>query len=160
MPSAIAHAWEKGRFSGPYLRDELMGHGVLVETLETATSWANLVALHDRIAAAIRAVSADQGVPVIVQCHVSHVYPTGASLYFTVVAPEAADPLAQWCAVKTAATAAIVAGGGTVTHHHAVGTDHVDGLAAEVGELGMRVLRAVKDTLDPTGILNPGKLVR
>jgi hypothetical protein len=54
----------------------------------------------------------------------------------------------------------IVAGGGTVTHHHAVGTDHVDGLAAEVGELGMRVLRAVKDTLDPTGILNPGKLVR
>lgn len=159
MPSAIARAWEKGRFSGPYLRDELMGHGVLVETLETATSWANLVALHDEVAAAIRTVWAGAGLPVIVQCHVSHVYATGASLYFTVVGPEAPDPVAQWRAVKTAATAAIIDGGGTVTHHHAVGTDHVDGLTAEVGELGMRVLRAVKETLDPTGILNPGKLV-
>ncbi len=159
MPSAIARAWEKGRFAGPYLRDELIGHGVLVETLETATSWSNLVALHDSVARAIRAESAAQGHPVIVQCHVSHLYAAGASLYFTVVAPEVADPLAQWRAIKTAATSAIVAGGGTVTHHHAVGTDHLDGLATEVGDLGMRVLRAVKDTLDPTGILNPGKLV-
>jgi alkyldihydroxyacetonephosphate synthase len=61
--------------------------------------------------------------------------------------------------VKTAATDAIVAGGGTITHHHGVGVDHAPWLAAEIGELGVDVLRAIKTELDPSGILNPGKLV-
>ena len=92
-------------------------------------------------------------------CHVSHVYATGASLYFTFLAAEAADPMAQWRAVKAAATDAIVDGGGTITHHHGVGVDHAPWLRAEIGDLGVDILRAVKDELDPAGILNPGKLI-
>lgn len=69
-------------------------------------------------------------------------------------------PIEQWQRVKATATAAILANGGTVTHHHAIGRDHRDALPAEVGELGVRVLAAVKATLDPTGILNPGVLIR
>jgi alkyldihydroxyacetonephosphate synthase len=52
-----------------------------------------------------------------------------------------------------------VAHGATVTHHHAVGADHAPWLAAEIGELGVDILRAVKERLDPAGILNPGKLL-
>jgi len=90
---------------------------------------------------------------------VSHVYRSGASLYFTVVAAQAGDPIGQWAAAKRAASAAILAGGGTITHHHAVGLDHRDYLTAEIGELGVTVLRAVKSALDPAGIMNPGKLI-
>jgi alkyldihydroxyacetonephosphate synthase len=94
-----------------------------------------------------------------VLCHVSHVYPTGASLYFTVVCAQADDPVAQWRAAKDAASAAILATGGTITHHHAVGTDHAAALAEEIGPLALAALRAVKRSLDPAGILNPGVLL-
>ena len=94
-------------------------------------------------------------------CHVSHLYPHGASLYFTVLTPRAtADAVGQWTRAKGAASDAIVAAGATITHHHAVGTDHRDWMAAEVGDRGVDVLRAVKATLDPAGVLNPGKLIR
>jgi alkyldihydroxyacetonephosphate synthase len=95
-----------------------------------------------------------------VMCHISHIYPAGASLYYTVAAAAAApDPLAPWLAAKQAASEAIMAGGGTITHHHAVGLDHRAFMSAEIGELGITVLRAVKATLDPAGIMNPGKLI-
>ena len=65
----------------------------------------------------------------------------------------------QWQAAKVAASDAIIAAGATITHHHAVGTDHLPWLAQEIGEVGVRVLRAVKAELDPVGILNPGVLI-
>jgi alkyldihydroxyacetonephosphate synthase len=93
-------------------------------------------------------------------CHVSHLYRSGASLYFTFLArQESADPLEQWRAAKGAACDAIVASGGTITHHHAVGRDHAPWMPAEVGALGIEVLRSAKRTLDPAGIMNPGKLL-
>ncbi len=154
-----AREWEHGRFAAPYLRDALLDVGVLCETLETATTWSNLNALKAKVTAALTESLAAQGTPPLVMCHISHTYPTGASLYFTVVAKQLDDPLAQWQAAKRAAGDAIVAAGGTITHHHAVGTDHRPWVPDEVGDLGVRVLRAVKVELDPAGILNPGKLV-
>jgi alkyldihydroxyacetonephosphate synthase len=154
-----ARDWEHGRFAAPYLRDALLDVGVLCETLETATTWSNLSALKAKVTAALTESLAAQGTPPLVMCHISHTYPTGASLYFTVVAKQLDDPLAQWQAAKRAAGDAIVAAGGTITHHHAVGTDHRPWIPDEVGDLGVRVLRAVKAELDPAGILNPGKLV-
>ena len=71
----------------------------------------------------------------------------------------ATSPLEQWRAAKRAASDAIVARGATITHHHAVGTDHLPWLEAEIGPVGVRILRAVKAELDPTGVLNPGVLV-
>ena len=93
-------------------------------------------------------------------CHLSHAYRDGASLYFTFLArSRAGSELEQWREAKTAACEAIVATGGTITHHHAVGRDHAPYMAAEVGELGIEALRAVKERLDPAGIMNPGKLL-
>ena len=87
-------------------------------------------------------------------------YRDGASLYFTFVSrARSGDELEQWRAVKTAACEAIVAAGATITHHHAVGTDHAPYMEAEVGGLGVEALRAIKDRLDPAGIMNPGKLL-
>ncbi|MDF1604360.1 FAD-binding oxidoreductase [Nocardioides sp. YIM 152315] len=153
---AAGEKWAHGRFDAPYLRDSLLDLGVLVETLETATFWSNV----ERAYADVKAALAESlGDPSIVLCHVSHVYETGCSLYFTVAARESADPLAQWGSAKRAASDAIVTAGATITHHHAIGTDHKPWLAQEIGPLGVSVLRAVKADLDPTGILNPGVLV-
>ncbi|MEO6512802.1 MAG: FAD-binding oxidoreductase, partial [Nocardioides sp.] len=152
-------AWEHGRYAAPYLRDSLLDLGVLVETLETATFWSGVDDLYAGVKAALERVLGERGAPVLVLCHVSHVYETGCSLYFTVAARQENDPVEQWLAAKTAASDAIVRAGATITHHHAVGTDHQPWLSDEIGEVGVRILRAVKAELDPAGVLNPGVLV-
>lgn len=154
-----ARAWERGRFGAPYLRDSLLAAGALCETLETATDWSNIPALKAAVTQGLTDALAATGTPALVMCHISHVYPTGASLYFTVVAGQRGNPIEQWKAAKKAASDAIMATGGTITHHHAVGVDHRPWMRDEIGELGVQVLRAVKATLDPAGILNPGKLI-
>ena len=145
-----------GRFNAPYLRDSMLDVGVLVETLETATFWSNV----DRLYADVKAALEESlGQPSMVLCHISHVYETGCSLYFTVAAKEDEQPIGQWLAAKAAASDAIIEAGATITHHHAVGTDHKPWFAREIGEVGVSILRAVKAELDPTGILNPGVLI-
>ncbi|HZA08481.1 FAD-binding oxidoreductase [Mycobacterium sp.] len=159
LGEAPARAWARGRFSAPYLRDSLLAAGALCETLETATNWSNIAAMKAAITAALTSSLGDSGTPALVLCHISHVYPTGASLYFTVVAGQRANPIDQWRRAKAAASEAMVRCGATITHHHAVGVDHRPWMRNEVGDLGVAVLRAVKATLDPAGILNPGKLI-
>ncbi|MDP3891778.1 FAD-binding oxidoreductase [Nocardioides sp.] len=152
----VGQAWAHGRFNAPYLRDSLLDVGVLVETLETATFWSNLQALYDGVKTALETTLGD---PTMVLCHISHVYETGCSLYFTVATKEGEQPVEQWLAAKAAASDAMMAAGATITHHHAVGTDHKQWFATEIGPVGVNILRAVKAELDPTGILNPGVLI-
>ena len=159
LGEAPARAWEHGRFNAPYLRDSLLSAGALCETLETATNWSNIPALKSAVTEALTTALAETGTPALVLCHISHVYPTGASLYFTVVAGQRGNPIEQWRKAKTAASDAMMRTGATITHHHAVGADHRPWMRDEVGDLGVQVLRAVKATLDPAGILNPGKLI-
>ncbi len=159
LGEAPARAWEHGRYGAPYLRDSLLSAGALCETLETATNWSNVPALKAAVTEALTTSLAESGTPALVLCHISHVYPTGASLYFTVVAGQRGNPIEQWRKAKTAASDAMMRTGATITHHHAVGADHRPWMRDEVGDLGVAVLRAVKATLDPAGILNPGKLI-
>lgn len=172
-----AAAWDDGRFGAPRLRDELLTVGVFVDTLETAAPWSRLDTTHRAVVAAIRgalevgggeagsarpsSASSSSAVssPAAVQGHVSHVYRDGASLYFTFIAAAETDPIAQYNRVKRAANAAILAQGATITHHHAVGTEHAAMLEDEIGSVGVRVLRAARAEVDPTGIMNPGKLL-
>jgi alkyldihydroxyacetonephosphate synthase len=150
-------AWEHQRFRAPYLRDELLDRGVMVETLETATTWSNLQRVYSAVQTALRASLGERS---LVMCHVSHLYPAGASLYFTfMAAQERSREIEQWRAAKTAACDAIVEAGGTITHHHAIGADHAAWMRAEIGDTGIEMLRAVKARLDPRGIMNPGKLL-
>ena len=157
---AAGQAWERGRYQGPYLRDTLMEMGAMVETLETSHSWSRLGELHAAVGAAIHSALDEQGTPGLVFCHLSHAYADGASLYFTFISrARRGAEVEQWAAVKRAASEAIVANGATITHHHAVGRDHRPYLDTEVGRSGIDVLRAVKEQLDPAGIMNPGKLL-
>jgi alkyldihydroxyacetonephosphate synthase len=151
--------WARDRYRGPYLRDSLLDAGALVETLETATFWSSLEPLYDAVTTALRDSLTAQGTPPVILGHVSHVYPSGASLYFTVACAQAGDPGAQWRQAKAAASEAILAAGGSISHHHGVGRDHVEWLEREVGSLSTALLRAAKRTVDPAGILNPGILV-
>lgn len=154
-----ARQWEKGRFGAPVLRDSLMDAGALCETLETATDWSNVLRLKKAVGAALASHLVGESAALIM-CHVSHVYATGCSLYFTVVAGASEDAEAsarKWRDAKSAATEAMATHGGTITHHHAVGTDHLPWMEAEIGQLGISILKAVKKQVDPVGILNPGK---
>ncbi len=151
--------WLEGRYRGPYLRDALLAAGALVETLETACFWSELPSLYEAVGGALRDALTAQGTLPIVMCHISHVYASGASLYFTVGAAQLDDPVTQWRLAKRAAGEAIHAAGGTISHHHGVGRDHIDIYSAEVGDLGVGVMRALKAALDPAGILNPGVLI-
>jgi alkyldihydroxyacetonephosphate synthase len=152
-------AWERERYRGPYLRDALLEAGALVETLETVTFWSGVRHLYETVGTALRDSLTVQGTPPVVLCHVSHVYPSGASLYFTVGCAQTENPVAQWRSAKAAASDAILAAGGSITHHHGVGIDHRHWYEREIGELGVSVLRAVKAQLDPAGIMNPGVLI-
>jgi alkyldihydroxyacetonephosphate synthase len=122
---------------------------VVVETFETACTWSNL----ERLQAAVR----DAVSPGVVTCRFTHVYPDGPAPYFTVyaTAPPGGE-VEVWDAIKARASAALLASGGTITHHHAVGRDHVPWY--QPPSPYAQALRAVKRTLDPHGILNPGVL--
>ena len=158
-----AKRWRAGRFHGPYSRDPLMDRGLGVDTLETATNWSNLMRLYNAVREALekamRETAASKGAHGIVLGHVSHTYHDGASLYFTYIYPrDPAREVAQWQAIKKAASDAIAANGGTISHHHGVGEDHLPWIGAEKGTIGMEVLKAIKRELDPAGVMNPGKL--
>ncbi|MCU1613006.1 MAG: FAD/FMN-containing dehydrogenase [Frankiales bacterium] len=160
LGARVGEAWRRHRFDAPYLRDRLLDAGLLVETLETAATWSALPTVYDGVRRALRtALGSGENRPLVLT-HVSHGYRTGASLYVTVLADRDDDlPLQQWLTAKRAATDALLAAGGTLTHHHAVGADHRPWLEREIGPLGVEVLRAVKQRLDPLGICNPGVLL-
>jgi alkyldihydroxyacetonephosphate synthase len=160
LGQAAGRSWEHGRYRGPYLRDTLMEMGAMVETLETSHTWTRFAELHEAVGSAIRGALEAEGTPGLVFCHLSHAYADGASLYFTFISrARRGAEIEQWAAVKRAACEAIVAHGGTITHHHAVGRDHAPYMEAEVGRSGIEALRALKQQLDPAGIMNPGKLL-
>ncbi len=153
-------AWYGERFALPYLRDILLDRGVLVDTLETATTWDNLLPLYDAVGQAIAEAIEAEGVKPLVMCHVSHAYSDGASLYYTFLAKQVEGrEIAQWEFIKRKATEAIMQHGGTLSHHHGVGHDHRPWLEQEHGPLGLAALRALKRAFDPHRVMNPGKLV-
>jgi len=148
--------WRAERFRHPYLRDELLSEGWGVDTLETAAPWATLGTVYS----AVREAMKGSGVRVAILCHLSHAYRDGASLYFTFLWPLAhGAELAQWGALKRAATEALLTAGGTLSHHHGVGTIHAPYLAREVGRTGVAALSTLAQEIDPQGVLNPGVLL-
>ena len=160
LGSRPAERWYAERFELPYLRDSLLDHGVLVDTVETAASWSSLVAVYEAGRKALQEALWKDGSPGLVLCHVSHVYADGASLYYTFLTRQRdREEIAQWEAIKAAVTRAFIESGGALSHHHGIGVDHAPYLPRVIGEDGIVVLRALKRELDPEGIMNPGKLV-
>jgi len=159
---ALADAWSRTRFRSPYLRNALWSAGYASDTLETATDWEHVPGLLARLEAALDAALGPWNERVHVFTHLSHLYPSGSSLYVTYIfrlAPDPDETMARWRALKSAASQTILADGATISHHHGVGVDHAPYLLAEKGPLGMAALEAVVRTFDPDGIMNPGVLL-
>jgi len=159
LGSGPGRSWERGRFHGPHLRDELMDQGYLVETFETVSRWCLLPELHERVASVARECLGGHS---YVMAHLSHSYDTGASVYFTVLAggwnsPESAAE--RWRAAKATITTALIDAGGALSHHHGIGRDHAPWLDRQVGAIGVDVLRAIRESVDPRGVMNPGALL-
>jgi len=149
-------AWRRSRFEAPYLRDVLLDHAIMVDTLETATTWANYPTLYRSVRDAMQDAMNGRG---IVMAHLSHAYSHGASVYYTFLArQQEGRELEQWQEVKDAASRAIVEGGGALSHHHGIGSEHRRWLPEYLGDGGMKVLHALKQAFDPQGIMNPAKL--
>ena len=153
LGEAPAKHWFSHRYSVSYRQAPIFMAGAFSDTMEVAASWANLGALH---AAVRKAISKHA----FVMAHLSHAYPDGCSIYFTFVgsAPTPAEAEAKYDAAWRAALDAAIDAGGTLSHHHGVGRSKAPKLGRELGA-GVDVLHALRNALDPAGILNPGNLV-
>jgi alkyldihydroxyacetonephosphate synthase len=153
-------AWRSSFVRAPYLREQLVLLGLIVETFETAVTWDRFHSLVDDVRRAVEAALVEVCGGGRVTCRLTHVYPDGAAPYFTVMAPaRRGSELAQWDDIKAAASDALIAAGGTITHHHAVGRDHRRWYDAQRPDLFARAFTAAKAAIDPNGVLNPGVLV-
>lgn len=159
VDSAIGEGWFEDRFKLPYLRDPLIQHGLLVDTFETAATWGKLFILYREVKEALdTALTFERRKPVTL-AHLSHIYPEGASLYITVVAPARIDEkLQQWRDAQKAVMDVFMKQGAALSHHHGIGSYQSEFFKKQAGRLEMDVLRAVKASLDPESIMNPGKL--
>jgi alkyldihydroxyacetonephosphate synthase len=158
----VGEEWRRNRFRTPYLRDTLWSAGYAVDTLETAADWSVVPGMLAGLAPMMRRALEPDGERVHAFAHLSHVYPSGSSVYVTYLFRLATDPdatLARWRAVKDAASRVVVDLGGTISHQHGVGRDHRPYLPAEKGLLGIRAIEAVTGVFDPDGIMAPGNLV-
>ncbi len=158
--SGPARAWDETRYTSPYMRDELITRGLLVETLETAAEWDRLHGLYGKVRSSLEEALSAQGTPGVVMTHLSHAYSDGGNLYFTFLAPQKEGrEEEQWRTAKEAACETIISHGGAISHHHGVGRDHKPWLDAYWGKDLLDAFRAAKSQLDPAGVLNPGAVV-
>jgi alkyldihydroxyacetonephosphate synthase len=158
--SSPGELYDQKKFDTPYIRDFLLDRGAPADVSETAAPWSELQSVYDAAGDAARDAFARLGVPGYLMCHLSHSYHAGACLYFTfAISPsEGADPLEQYSVVKAAVQQAFVDSGATLSHHHAVGTEHSEWLEQDISAPGVAMLEALFDGTDPGRNLNPGKI--
>jgi alkyldihydroxyacetonephosphate synthase len=152
--------WRRRRFRVPYLRDALWESGWATDTIETAATWSDLAPTARAVLEALRSALGQERILAMV--HASHIYPTGAALYFTFLFRLASDPdatLERWRKLRAAGVEVFLDRGSTLTHHHGIGSDLAPYLVREKGRTGIAMLEAIAKTVDPTGMMNPGKLI-
>ena len=153
--------YDQKKFDTPYIRDYLLDRGALADVSETSAPWSRLSEVHDRVVSAAQGTFRSLGVPGYIMCHLSHSYHSGACLYFTFALKPTGerDPLEDYAVVKRAIQQTFIDSGATLSHHHAVGTEHAAWLEQDISAPGVAMLRALFDGIDPGGNLNPGKIV-
>ena len=155
-----AGAWRDAFLRAPYMRDALVGLGMISDTFETAITWDRFQEFHAGVTEAVKRELEKRCGGGSVTCRFTHVYPDGPAPYFTILAPSSLDrQLEDWDAIKAAASDALERLGGTITHHHAVGRDHMPWYEKQRPSLFGRALAAARRELDPAGIMNPGVIV-
>ena len=153
-------AWKKSFLLIPYLRDELIRLGIVVETFETAVTWDQFPNFYKKVKEASQQAIHKYCGGGIVTCRFTHIYPDGPAPYFSIVARgEKGKQLEQWDNIKKEVSQAIIDHGGTITHHHAVGKDHRPFYTQQYTDIFGTMLKAAKEAVDPKWIMNPGVLL-
>jgi alkyldihydroxyacetonephosphate synthase len=148
------------KFDPPYIRDFLLDRGAIGDVSDTAAPWSRLLPLYRNVIAAAEKVYAQLGVAGWIMCHLSHSYHSGACLYFTFAFKhDGVDPLGQYEPLKDAIQQAFVDSGGTLSHHHAVGTEHSAWLEQEISAPGVHMIDGLFTAMDPGRNFNPGKII-
>jgi alkyldihydroxyacetonephosphate synthase len=160
LGTSVGDTWSKDKFNIPYLRDYIMDYGCMADVAETSTLWSKVLPLYSATVEAVKARFRQEDGTGFIGCHISHTYQTGACLYFTFAArqPKGRE-LEHYYSYKRLVTDTIMSLGATLSHHHAVGIEHRPWMTQEVSPAGLHALRSLKASLDPGGILNPGKLL-
>jgi alkyldihydroxyacetonephosphate synthase len=159
MGGTAGKSFESTKYDFPHIRDYLLDRDVTTDVSETSTVWSNILPLYRKTVSALRASIVETGVRPWIGCHVSHTYQTGASLYFTFgFRQHMGHEMEQYLCAKKTVQQSFIDCGATLSHHHGVGTEHLPWLAADISPVGINVVRAIKGTLDPGNILNPGRL--
>ncbi len=153
--------WRTAFIRMPYARELTVPMGVINDTFESAITWDRFEAFHAAVrkatAEALKEATGNRGT---VSTRFTHIYPDGAAVYYTFnVRGDPRRLIEQWRHIKARASDALSAAGGTITHHHAVGRDHMAWYRTQRPALFGKALEAAKRALDPAGILNPGVLV-
>ncbi len=153
--------YDQKKFDTPHIRDFLLDRGVAADVSETAMPWSHLTPVYDAVTAAGYGAFAELGVQGYLMCHLSHSYHAGACLYFTFAfqPTPGGDMIVDYGVVKSAIQQAFVDNGATLSHHHAVGTEHAQWLEQDISAPGVVMLEALFDGTDPGRHLNPGKIV-
>jgi alkyldihydroxyacetonephosphate synthase len=152
--------YDQKKFDTPYIRDFLLDRGAIGDVSDTAAPWSKLLPLYRNVTAAAEKVYAQLGVRGWIMCHLSHSYHSGACLYFTFAFKhDGVDPLAQYEPLKNAIQQAFVDSGGTLSHHHAVGTEHAAWLEQDISAPGVHMIDGLFTALDPGRNFNPGKII-
>jgi alkyldihydroxyacetonephosphate synthase len=152
--------YDQKKFDTPYIRDFLLDRGAIGDVSDTAAPWSKLMPLYTNVVAAAERAFAQVGVTGWIMCHLSHSYYSGACLYFTFgFKHDGVDPLGQYERVKNAIQQAFVDSAGTLSHHHAVGTEHAAWLEQDISAPGVHMIDGLFTAMDPGRNFNPGKII-
>jgi len=147
--------WFHTRFSTKKMLDYDGMKGGTADAIEVSAPWDKMPTVWAEMRKALEPYCES------VDCHFSHVYHTGASVYVIFHANTNKDDVAgaeryQKC-LDIACSTSLKYGGNT-SHHHGVGKAKAAYMPIEHGEAGFGVMKKIKDALDPDGILNKGVL--
>jgi alkyldihydroxyacetonephosphate synthase len=160
LGAGAGKSFEATKYDFPHIRDYLLDRNVTADVSETATVWSNIARLYQDTMLVLRAEISESGVRPWAGCHISHTYQCGASLYFTFgFRQQPGHEMEQYLQVKRVVQQSFIDCGATLSHHHAVGTEHLQWLAADISPVGVQAVAAIKHGLDPVNIMNPGRLL-
>ena len=160
LGAGAGKSFEATKYDFPHIRDFLLDRDVTTDVSETATVWSNIAKLYQDTTSVLRSEISKSGVRPWAGCHISHSYPCGASLYFTFgFRQQPGREMEQYLQVKRAVQQSFIDNGATLSHHHAVGTEHLPWLADDISPVGVKAVSAIKLGLDPANIMNPGRLL-
>ncbi|MCS7174191.1 FAD-binding oxidoreductase [Pseudothermotoga sp.] len=145
----VAKRWEKGRFTDPYLRDDLHDFGIIIDTLECAVAWDQVEHVYKMVREYCK-----KRPKTVVMSHCSHFYPQGTNLYFIFIGMF--KDIEEFVEYQSGILDNIVKSGAALSHHHGVGKLFAPWFEACIGRNQLEVLRALKKHFDPNNIMNPG----